>query len=124
MEKILDEHQTRRTEGQNCVEMLLGRDKFMEELAQGAFFLLEDWAIHWDSVVLKTFGDHPQVVREIFQQTHKYLLCIYTPCSHDFSQQANAIAEKVGLPVKSIHISLDGLEKTLEKLLKPKANVI
>jgi hypothetical protein len=120
MEQILDNYQTIRTEGQNCVEMLLGRERFMDELAQGAFFLLEDWALHWDSVILATFGNYPKVIKEIFQQEHKYILCLNTPCSHDFSAEAKAAAEMVGLPVKSLDVSLDFLELTLEKLLTQK----
>ncbi len=120
MEKILDNYHTIRTEGQNCVEMLLGRERFMAELAQGAFFLLEDWALHWDTVIVKTFGDRPKVIREIFQQAHKYLLCINTPCSHDFSAEAEAAGKMVGLPVKSVSVSLDFLETTLQNLLAHK----
>jgi hypothetical protein len=120
MEQILDNHHTIRTEGQNCVEMLLGRERFMEELAQGAFFLLEDWALHWDAVIMKTFGNHPKVIKEIFQQEHKYLLCLNTPCSDDFSTEAEAAGKMVGLPVKSLNVSLDFLEITLKNLLAQK----
>lgn len=120
MDKILDNYHTIRTEGQNCVEMLLGRERFMEELTQGAFFLLEDWALHWDTVILKTFGNHPHVIKEIFQQNHNYLLCLNTPCSHDFSVAADAAGKMVGLPVKSLTVSLDFLEITLKNLLVQK----
>ncbi len=120
MAQILNDYHTQRTEGQNCVEMLLGRERFMSELEQGAFFLLEEWVLHWESTLLKTFGHHPSVVQEIFQQTHRYFLCINTPCSHDFSTQAQHIGETIGLPVKSITVSLDFLEHTLQNLLNQK----
>ena len=45
MERILEKHHTLRTEGQNCIVMLLGYERFMEELEKGAYFLLEDWAL-------------------------------------------------------------------------------
>jgi hypothetical protein len=113
MEKMLETAHTFRTEGQNCVEMLLGPDKFMEELANGAFFLLEDWALRWDEAIGKTFGNNPAVVKEIFQLSSKYLLCLRTPSSGDFRQAAEAVSEKLGLPLHWMDVNLDFLESVL-----------
>jgi hypothetical protein len=41
--------------------------RFTEELAQGAFFLLEDWTRHWDYVLTRTFGANERVIRDVFQ---------------------------------------------------------
>jgi hypothetical protein len=124
MEQILANYQTLRTEGQNCIAMLLGHERFMAELQQGAFFLLEDWVRDWDEVILKTFGDHPHVTKEIFQQQHRYLLCINTPCSHDFMPQAQAISASLELPIQSMTVSLEFLEATLENLLRRKIDAV
>ena len=113
MENILEEQNTFRTNGQNCVEMLLGREKFMEELANGAFFLIEDWALRWDDVMGKTFGNKPDVVREIFQLSNKSLLCLRTPCSGNFKMAAEEVSEKIGLPVRWLDVSLDYFESVL-----------
>jgi hypothetical protein len=120
MEKILETARTFRTEGQNCVEMLLGRDVFMDELSNGAFFLLEDWALRWDEAIGKTFGNNPAVVREIFQLSNKSLLCLRTPCSGDFSEEAAAVSEKVGLPVRWMDVGLDHLESVLRQAVERK----
>jgi hypothetical protein len=124
MEQLLDKYHIIRSEGQNCIAMLLGQERFMAELEQGAFFLLDDWVQNWDAVILKTFGNHPQVTKEIFQQQHRYLLCVNTPCSKDFMIQAQAIGQNLGLPVKSITVSLDFLETTLENLLRQKIHAM
>lgn len=121
MEKILETAHTFRTEGQNCVEMLLGRERFMEELGNGAFFLMEDWALRWDEAIGKTFGDKPEVVREIFQLTNKSILCLRTPCSGDFEHAANEIGNKVGLPVRWLDVGLEALEATLRQALDRKS---
>ncbi len=118
MEKILEIAHTFRTEGQNCVEMLLGRQKFMQELTDGAFFLLEDWALRWDQAIGMTFGDNPDVVREIFQLSNKKLLCIRTPCSKDFKIEAEDVGNKVGLPVHWLDVTLDHLESVLSQALE------
>jgi hypothetical protein len=117
MDQMLEAAQTFRTEGQNCVEMLLGRDRFMQELTDGAFFLLEDWALRWDEAIGKTFGNKPEVVREIFQLSSKYLLCMRTPCSGDFEQAAQDVGIKVGLPLRWMDVGLDHLETVLRKLI-------
>jgi len=120
MEQMLEAARTFRTEGQNCVEMLLGREKFMEELADGAFFLLEDWAVRWDDAIGKTFGSNPDVVREIFQLSNKSLLCLRTPCSGDFTQAAYEVGDKVGLPVRWMDVGLDHLEGVLHQVVARK----
>lgn len=118
MERMLEQAHTFRTEGQNCVEMLLGRERFMEELSNGAFFLMEDWARRWDEAIAKTFGSRPAVVREIFQLSNKYLLCLRTPCSGDFSAEAQQVGEKVGLPLRWMDVPLDHLEAVLRAVVR------
>jgi len=120
MEHMLASAQTFRTEGQNCIEMLLGRELFIEKLSGGAFFLLEDWALRWDEVTGKTFGNNPDVVREIFQLSSRYLLCLRTPCSGDFECAAQEVSEKVGLPVSSMDVGLEHLEKVLRQAVERK----
>ncbi|NJD07323.1 MAG: DUF1638 domain-containing protein [Methylococcaceae bacterium] len=114
MERFLEQAATFRTEGQNCVEMLLGRQRFMAELEQGAYFLLEDWARHWDSVMHQSFGDHPQVARAIFHEDRRYLLAIRTPVSHDFTEAAEHAAASVDLPLRWMDASLEHLERVLQ----------
>ncbi len=121
MEKMLEAAHTFRTQGQNCVEMLLGPELFMQELSNGAFFLLEDWALRWDEAIGKTFGNHPDVVREIFQLSSKVLLCLRTPCSGDFEAAARHVSEQVGLPIRWMDVGLGHLEAVLrEAVLRKK----
>ena len=117
MDRILSDAHALRAKGQNCLEMLLGRELFMTELSDGAFFLLEDWALRWDAVVGKTFGGNPDVVREIFQLSSKSILCIKTPCSGDFEAAAQSISAKTGLPLRWMDTNLDALETVLRDLI-------
>jgi len=117
MEHILAEQKLSRTEGQNCLEMLLGHATFMTELSQGAFFLLEDWAVRFDAITELTFGNNPDLIRTVFAEDRKYLLCVRTPCSGDFTRFAEAAGQKVNLPVRWLDCPLDPLESVLWKLL-------
>lgn len=120
MDKILDEHQTLRTKGQNCIVMLLGYERFMEGLEQGAYYLLEDWALTWEPMITKAFGNNISVVREIFHSSHKKIIAIRTPCSKDFTAAAESAASFVDLPIEWIDISLDHLESVLLEAIKTK----
>ncbi len=120
MEQLLEAAHTFRTAGQNCVEMLLGQALFMEKLSSGAFFLLEDWALRWDEVITKTFGNNPEVVREIFQLSNQSLLCLRTPCSGNFEQVAQQASEAVGLPLHWMDVELDHLETVLRQVVTKK----
>jgi len=113
MEDILNTHHTVRTHGQNCIVMLLGYERFMEELSNGAYFLLEDWALTWEPMLTECFGKNPAVIREIFHSSHKIIMAIRTPCSTDFTAAAQAAADFVDLPLVWIDVSLDHLESVL-----------
>ncbi|MBT0665923.1 DUF1638 domain-containing protein [Geobacter pelophilus] len=120
MEEMLSSATTFRTEGQNCVEMLLGNERFTHELEQGAFFLLEEWAQHWEQIVTATFGTNLKVIRELYQSDRRYLLAVSTPCSGDFRVAAEEAGRLVGLPLKQLEVSLDNLEAVLKKAIRRK----
>jgi hypothetical protein len=113
MEQLLEKHHTCRTHGQNCIVMLLGYDKFMEELGHGAYFLLEDWALTWEPMITECFGNNLAVVREIFHGSHKKIIALRTPCSIDFTAAAEAAAAFVDLPLEWLDVDLSHLESVL-----------
>ncbi len=109
---LLDAHAAR-TPGQNCVELLMGKERFTEELSRGAFFLFEDWARRWEEISYRYFKNW-EVMREIFQDAHRYILCIRTPCSTNFETDARELSEWLGLPLVWEDFDLNQLEKTLQ----------
>ncbi|MCQ8180760.1 DUF1638 domain-containing protein [Methylomonas sp. SURF-1] len=113
MESYLEAHHTCRTQGQNCIVMLLGYERFMQELENGAYFLLEDWALTWEPMITACFGNNSTVVREIFHSSHKYILALRTPCNGDFTRAAEAAARFVDLPLRWQDVDLDHLESVL-----------
>lgn len=120
MDSMLNKSRTLRTLGQNCIEMLLGKEEFNRELTQGAFFLLDDWAHNWDAVIAKTFGTNIDVIRDIFHDQHRYLLCLRTPQSDDFSLEAAHISTMLDLPVQWRDVTLEHLENVLHTLIMQK----
>lgn len=118
MENMLDDHHTCRTQGQNCIVMLLGYEHFMQELENGAYFLLEDWAQTWEPMITACFGMNLMVIREIFHTSHKYILALRTPSSGDFSEAAEAAARFVDLPLRWIDVGLEHLESVLQEAIE------
>ena len=105
---------TVRTQGQNCIEMLLGHEVFTAEVQAGAYFLVEAWARTWQRVVTNAFGTtNPDVIRSIFNEDRRYLLALRTPCTGDFTEAAEEAGRIAGLPVRWMDVSLDHLEHTL-----------
>lgn len=120
MDQMLEGAATFRTTGQNCIDILLGQSVFMQELSQGAFFLLEDWAQHWKEMQINMFGNNLKGLKYIFQCHHAYLLALKTPCSEDFTTQAEEIAAMIGLPLRWMDASLDRLEAVLQAAITRK----
>jgi hypothetical protein len=117
IDDILDKHHTLRTQGQNCIVMLLGYEKFMAELEQGAYFLVEDWALTWEPMITECFGSNLAVIREIFHSSHKKVIALRTPCSTDFTEAAEAAARFIDLPLEWMDVDLDHLEKVLAEAI-------
>lgn len=103
---------------QNCIEMLLGQREFSSHLEAGAFFLLEDWARQWERVTTMALGQNEKEIQHLFRSEHKYLLCIRTPCSGDFTGQAAEISRKTSLPMRWLDISLEEFESYLLTLFQ------
>lgn len=120
MEDILVQHHTLRTQGQNCIVMLIGYEAFMRELEKGAYFLLEDWALTWEPMITECFGKNPMVVREIFHSSHKCMIAIRTPCSGEFAAAAEAAAAFVDLPLIWMDADLGHLETVLTEAIARK----
>lgn len=117
MDCIIDRAGTVRTRGVNCVEIYLGEERFRQELEAGAFFLFEDWALHWLEIIGVAIPGHPDVMKSIFQSAHRYVLAIRTPCSGDFSAHASIVSDMTGLPLRWTDEGLEHLEATLAETL-------
>lgn len=117
MDQMLDAADVIRTPGQNCVDIYLGHETFCRELEQGAFFLFEDWALHWKEIVGAVMPGDPEIMRSIFRSAHKYLLAIRTPCSGDFSAEAEAVSAMTSLELRWMDVGLEHLEANLAATL-------
>lgn len=124
MDSVLQQHGTCRVAGQNCIVMLLGYADFMNELSQGAYFLLEDWALTWEPMITAAFGSNLRIIRDIFHSSHRYILALHTPCSGDFTQAAEAAAAFIDLPLRWREVSLEQLDATLSAAVRERLGTL
>lgn len=115
MDEFIANSNSMRTVGQNCVDIYLGHENFCRELEQGAFFLFEDWAIHWKKIVGGVMPGNPQIMKDIFRSAHRYLLAIRTPLSKDFTKEAELVSNMTSLPVRWFDADMEHLEKRLSE---------
>ena len=118
IDKMLEPAKAVRTKGQNCIDILLGPELFQSHLTDGAFFLLEDWARQWEMLVKKGMGTNMEIVREMFRSDRKYFLALNTPCSPDFTREAEQCSRVMQVPLQWLNVSLDHLEDVLEQALR------
>jgi hypothetical protein len=119
MDRLIAEHGAARTGGGNCLEMLLGPERYADELAAGTFFLLEPWARSFDAVVVRTFGGRWEATRAIFQEHCRSLLAIRTPTSLDYAADAERVAARLAMPLRWADADLGHLAEVLAREIAP-----
>lgn len=113
MEAFETEPGTRRTEGINCCEIILGREAYRRLRREGAFFLMPEWALSWKKVFIGHLGLLGPCAKEFMQEMHTRLVYLDTgilPVPHATLAEASAF---LGLPVEIVPVSLDALLHSL-----------
>ena len=118
IDRFIAPRDARRVDAQNCIEMLLGKEAFTRELKNGAFFLLEEWALRWHHIVDGVFGRSGDDTKEILHTAHDHFLCLRTPCSSDFSAAAQALSAELEMPLEWRDVPLDNLERLMRDVLE------
>lgn len=111
-----------RVHGQNCMEILLGSERYRALRGEGAFFLLPEWAMRWREVFEDELGLTGQVRREFMQEMHRRLVYLDTgqiPVPVDCLRE---ISEALGLPYEVIQVSEEHLLARLQDALQRMAD--
>ena len=119
MREAADEPGRSRTEGINCCEICLGRDRYRQLRKAGAFFLMNEWARRWEEVFKKELGfDNPALARAYMSETMSevvYLDCGSAPVPETTLSDAAAY---LGLPSRVEACGLGHLEAALRRELE------
>ena len=78
MDKIENEGRVIRTEGINCIEILLGKKPYRTLRKEGAFFLMPEWTCRWEEVFKHELQLDGDIAREFMKDFHSKIIYLDT----------------------------------------------
>ncbi len=114
LDKNTKYHNVIKTEGLNCIEIILGNKLYRKLRAEGSFFLLPEWTHKWERIFKELLGlSDIELARQFMNEMHTKMIYVNTgilPIPHKTLIEIEAF---FNIPVKVIDIKLDELEKTI-----------
>jgi len=109
---------TARTEALNCCELLLGRDRYRELRAEGAFFLMPEWATRWRRIFEEELGLDPSNARSLMGDMHTRLVYLDTGLVPVPRASLTEASDYTGLPWSILTVDLENLRRQLRAALE------
>jgi hypothetical protein len=110
-----------RVDAINCAQLLVGRARYRELMADGAFLMLPEWAMRWKEIFRDELDLSREVAHDLMQENRCELVYLDTglvPVPYD---TLNACSGYMGLPLRIEPISLETL---LTSLLKAESDAL
>ena len=107
MNDYIDDPKIARVAGMNCIEILLGRESYRALRKEGAFFLIPEWAVRWQTIFQKELGLSDENAKEFMKEMHTKLICIDTGAVPVPSGIIDQISRYTGLSVEIKPVTLD-----------------
>jgi len=102
-----------RTEGINCPEILLGRERYRSLRKEGVFFLMPEWALRWKEIFQDELGLTAEVAHDFMGEMHTRLLYLDTGIMPVPETDLQRISEFTGLPWETMAVEPDHLKDAL-----------
>lgn len=118
MNKFEEKPNVKRTEGINCIEILLGKERYRKLRKDGAFFLMPEWTLRWEEVFkfeLKLDGD---IAKEFMREFHSKIIYLDTEQIEIPYKQIKEIKEYTGLNVEFIKADIKELNSSIQTAIK------
>ena len=107
----------KRVSGKNCIEILLGEERYKRLEQDGAFFFLHEWINKWKEIFEDKLGLKGKIAKEFMTEMHKYLLYIDTGAYDVPEKIMNEISSYFALPWKTLKIDKKTFTDTILKTL-------
>ena len=104
--------------GVNCIEILIGKEKYQELTKDGAFFFINEWSIRWREIFESQLGLNENIAKSFMQDMHKYLLYINTGLHPVPTKLMDEASEYLGLSWKILDTDTETLKYSLLKTLQ------
>nr|WP_320194279.1 DUF1638 domain-containing protein [uncultured Desulfobacter sp.] len=118
MDKYHSRIDVQRVKGCNCVEIILGKERYATLLKEGAFFLMPEWIGRWKEIFNDELGLKGDIGKEFMQEMHKFFLYVDTGLAPVPEQTLNEISQTLGLPWKSIRTDMTHLLGAVQTALE------
>lgn len=113
----------RRVKGRNCVEIILGGDRYRALRRAGTFFLLPEWTLRWREVFEKELDLPEKIAKDFMRGMHTKLLYLDTGQVPVPTEHLEEASEVLGLPCEVLRVELEhllaGIREALEKKEQP-----
>ncbi len=106
-----------RTEGINCCEIILGRERYRQLRKEGAFFFLPEWAHCWRRIFEHELGLSCENAQSLMRDMHTRLVYLDTGLVPVPEQEMREASEFTGLPWEILPVDLEALRSSLERAL-------
>jgi len=97
----------KRVKGINCVEIILGTEKYKKLRKEGAFFFMPEWILRWRDIFQNHLGLTEVTAKMIMQDMHTKLIYIDTGIIDVPLKELKEASEYVGLSYEIMKINLD-----------------
>lgn len=106
-----------RTQGINCIEICLGKPRYRKLRAEGAFFLMPEWAVRWERVFKEELGlKDPELARGFMRESATELVYVDTGGGKPPGSLEDAV-QHLGLPLRLEAAGVWALERALRDAL-------
>jgi|SRR5208283_3092151 len=107
-----------KVDGINCCDILLGREAYRRLQKDQAFIFLPEWTLRWREIFTHEFGFGNHELAQAFMKEHrKRLVYVDTGVMPVPDKTLHDISEFLGMPVETLHISLENLQQGIDKSL-------
>ena len=106
-----------RTNGINCIEIFLGKEKFQQLRKEGAFFLMPEWTLRWKEVFKFELQLEGDIATEFMQDFHSKIIYLDTGVIKIPNEHLKEIEEYTGLPVEIHKANNIELKKSVEEAI-------
>jgi hypothetical protein len=107
-----------RVQGSNCIEILLGPERYRKIRRDRSFVLMREWVQRWEEVFTHGLGFSAENIKMFMPEYHSELIYIDSDTGAMPSQLMNECAAFCALPWRYETISLDPLYQSICSVLK------
>ena len=117
MASIENQQGVARTLGNNCCDLILGREEYRRMSREGAFFMMPEWTQRWKEVFMKHLGMTPENTTNFMQEMHHELIYLNTGVVQIPEKELMECSKYCGLPYEIRQVSLMHLKGAIEDAL-------